>query len=231
MAEPKKELKSSKVYAILKQMVADYRFQPGARINVEKLVREVGMSRVPVWEAIRRLEQEGLLQTIPNRGVFMLEMTLEKAFELFQVRGALERLAGRLAAENVDKRTLDKIEKCLAQQVEVVEKGDLIAYSQLDYRFHALIYTMSGNLILEEMLDSIKTRMQPVNLQVMPILLNLYQDHRAILEALHAKDADRVEKAFRSHNERVLSRISEEIQISKERQKGAKKFQKSLIFS
>ena len=103
----------------------------------------------------------------------MVEMTLERAFDLFQVRGALERLARPLAAENVDQGTLDKIKKCLAQEIEAVEKGDLIAYSKFDYQFHALIYKMTGNVALDEMLDSVKTRTQPVNMQIMPILLNL----------------------------------------------------------
>lgn len=231
MAEPRKELKSTQVYTALKEMVAEYRFQAGFRVNVEKLVRELGVSRVPVWEAIRRLEQEGILRTIPNRGVFMVEMTLEKALELFQVRGALERLAGRLAAENVDKRVLDKIDRSLAEQVEVVEKGDLVAYTRLDYQFHALVYGMSGNTILEEMLDSVRTRMQPVNMQIMPILLNLYQDHRAILEGLRKRDPDRVERAFRGHNERVMKKILEEIHLRKQRQKKAREFQKTLALA
>ncbi len=228
MGEPKKELKSSQVYAALKEMIAEYRFQPGVRVNVEKLVRELGVSRVPVWEAIRRLEQEGLLETIPNRGVFMVEMTLEKAFELFQVRAALERLAGRLAAENPDKRTLDRIEGTLSEQVQVVERGDLIAYSRLDYEFHSLIYRLSGNSVLQEMLEAVKTRMQPINLQIMPILLNLYQDHKAILEALRTGNPDRVERAFGSHNQRLLNEILREVEKMGERKRQARKFQKSL---
>jgi DNA-binding GntR family transcriptional regulator len=228
MPAKRKELKSSQVYAALKEMIADYRFQPGARLNVEKLAREFRLSRIPVWEAVRRLEQEGLLQTIPNRGVFMAEMTLERAFELFQVRGALERLAGRLAAEKMDKRTLAKAEKCLFRQLKVVEKGDLVGYSQADYEFHSLIYRSTGNRTLEEMLESVKTKMQPVGLQVSPILINLYEDHRAIFEGLRKKDPERVERAFQGHNQRVLERIIEEIQASRKRRKGVKDFQKSL---
>ncbi len=228
MTGPKKELKSSKVYAALKEMVADHRFQPGVRVNVEKLVRELGVSRVPVWEAIRRLEQEGLLETIPNRGVFMVEMTLEKAFELFQVRSALERLAARLAAQNLDKRLLEKMEKTLSRQTEVVEKGDLIAYSRLDYQFHSLIYRQSGNSVLEEMLEAVKTRMQPVNLRIMPMLLDLYQDHRAILQGLRAGNPGRVEKALVDHNQRVLNQIVLELERMKARKREVRKFQKSL---
>jgi DNA-binding GntR family transcriptional regulator len=90
---------------------------------------------------------------------------------------------------------------------------------------------MSGNLVLQEMLESLKTRMQPFNMQIMPILLNLYQDHNAILEGLRAKNPDRVERAFRSHNERVLSQILEEIQIGRGRKERARKFQKFLMLS
>ena len=231
MAAKRKELKSSKVYTALKEMIGDYRFQPGVRLNVEKLAREFGISRVPVWEAVRRLEQEGLLRTIPNRGVFMAEMTLERAFELFQVRGALERLAGRLAAEKMDKKNLTKIEKCLSRQLKVVEKGDLVGYSQFDYEFHSLIYRSAGNRILEEMLESIKMKIQPVGMQIAPILINLYEDHRAILEGLRAKDPARVEKGFQDHNQRVLKQIVEEIQRSQERRIKIKDFQKSLRHS
>jgi len=223
MGAKRKELKSSRLYSAIKDLIANHRFQPGVRLNVEKLTREFGVSRVPVWEAMRRLEQEGLLQTIPNRGVFMAQMSLERASELFQVRGALERLAGRLAAENADRNTLRAIEKCLARQLRAVEKGDLVDYSQLDYEIHSLIYQKIGNRILQEMLESIKTRMQPVNLQVGPILIKLYEDHRAVLRGLRAKDPDRVEKAFQSHNRRVLQRISEEIQAQEERKPGRTK--------
>jgi len=90
---------SNKVYAAIKEMVANHRFQPGARLNVEKISKELEVSRTPVWEAVRRLQQEGLLQNIPYRGVFMVEMTLERALELYQVREALEGLAARLAAQ------------------------------------------------------------------------------------------------------------------------------------
>ena len=83
--------------------------------------------------------------------------------------------------------------------------------------------------IFHEMLDSIKTRMQPLNIQIMPILLNLYQDHNVILEGLRAQRPDRVEKSFQSHTEILLGQIREEIQICKARRKRAKKFQKYLV--
>ena len=60
--EIKKEALSAQVYKALKEMIADHRFSPGSRINVEELAKEFGVSRTPIWEAVRRLEQEGLLK-------------------------------------------------------------------------------------------------------------------------------------------------------------------------
>src|SRR5512135_526432 len=143
MPKISRDVLSGKVYAALKEMVAHYRFQPGARVNVEKLSKELGVSRTPVWEAVRRLESEGLLKNIPYRGVFMVEMTLQRALELYQVREVLEGLAGRLAAKHVHKKALERMTEGLKAQTKIVEKGDLLGYSQLDFEFHTVIHKLS----------------------------------------------------------------------------------------
>jgi DNA-binding GntR family transcriptional regulator len=229
MDDGKKQGMVNKIYLDLREMVANHRFQPGTRINVEKLARELGVSRTPVWEAVRRLEQEGLLKNIPNRGVFMIEMTLEKALDLFQVRLALDALAGALAAGNMNQSTLKKMAECLREQLQVVERGDLVRYSQLDYEFHYLIYARCENSFLLEILDSIKLKMQPVNIRITPVLMKLYQDHLEIFRGLRAGDSARVERAFRGHNERVLEQIKEEIAITGQMRKESKRLQRSQL--
>ena len=229
MAKIKKEVMSSKVYTALKDMIADYRFKPGARVNVEKVSRELGVSRTPVWEAVRRLEQEGLLTNIPNRGVFMVEMTLEMAYELFQVRGALERLVGRLAAENMDNRTFEKLSDCVEDQMKVIEKENPVGYSRLDFEFHSIIYKASRNVVLQEMLNSVRTKMQPVSMQIIPILPRLYQDHIQILEAMRAKDPDLAEKVFIRHNENILDQIKKDMEATAKSKRESMQFKQSQI--
>ena len=214
MAKIKKEVLSNKVYGVLKEMIANHRFQPGTRLNVERLTTELKVSRTPIWEAVRRLEQEGLLKSIPNRGVFMVEMTLPMALELYQVRGVLDGLAGRLAANQIDQRILDKMTICLDEQVKVMEEGDLVGYSKLDFEFHAMIYKTSRNAFLQEMLESIKMRMQPLHLQIRSILPRLYEDHQDILDALGSKDPERTEKALVRHNRKVEIQIKKEIEAT-----------------
>jgi DNA-binding GntR family transcriptional regulator len=218
-----------KIYLDLREMIANHRFQPGVRLNVEKLTRELGVSRTPVWEAVRRLEQEGLLENIPNRGVFMIEMTLEKALDLFQVRLALDALAGSLAAQNMNESTLKKLAECLQEQLQVVEKGDLVRYSQLDYRFHYLIYSRCRNSFLLEILDSIKLKTQPVSIRITPVLMKLYQDHVEIFRGLRAGDPARVERRFRDHNDTVLQQIQEEIAITSEMRKESKRLRRTRL--
>lgn len=212
MIKIKREMLSSQVYGALKEMIANYRFTPGSRLNVEQLAKDFGVSRTPVWEAVRRLEQEGLLVNIPNRGVFMVEMTHQMALEIYQVREVLEGLAARLAVLNSDKKIMGDMEEILSQQRKTVDEGNLIAYSKLDFKFHAIIYRMSGNQFLQEMLESLKTKMRPFVLLRKPLLAQLYADHLEFMEAIRAGDPERGEAAFFRHNRKMQNHIRKEVE-------------------
>ena len=203
---------SNKVYTALKDMIANHRFQPGTRLNVEKISKELEVSRTPVWEAVRRLQQEGLVENIPYRGVFMVEMTLGRALELYQLREALEGLAARLAALHANEKTLEKMAEVLENQEGVIQKGDLLGYSRSDFEFHFLVHKMSRNSVLQEMLESLKTKMQPITMDIKSILPRLYEDHLEILEAIRSKDPDKSERVFRRHNRVVQNQIQMEIE-------------------
>jgi len=202
-----KQRLSHQVYDILKNMILNHRFSPGARINVEQIAKEVGASRTPVWEAVHRLMQEGLLENIPNRGVFMATLTPKAAIEMYTVRQALEGLAARLAAQNANEKAIKKMMACLDKQAKAVEKEDLVAYSKLDFEFHAIIYELSGNQTLQEMLEAIKNKMRPIAMLINPILPELYRHHLRILEAIKNRDSNEAEEAFIEHNQRMIDQI------------------------
>ena len=202
-----KQRLSNQVYDILKDMIANQRFGPGMRINVEQIAKEVGASRTPVWEAVHRLIQEGLLENLPNRGVFMASLTPRVAIELYTVREVLEGLAARLAILHTDEKLLKKMQKSLEEQRKVVEKEDLVGYSRLDYDFHALVYEASGNRILQEMLEAVKNKMRPIAMHISPVLPALYEDHMQIVDAFRLKDQARAESAFRNHNLQMIEQI------------------------
>lgn len=213
----KKELLAEKVYQGIRRMIADYRWKPGVRVNVMKMARELGVSRTPVWEAVRRLEQEGILQSIPNRGVFMAETSLQRSVEVIQARGTLDLLAVRLAVSRMTKRVLDRINRCLSEQLQAIESEDVVRYSAADFQFHRLIYTASGNGYILELFESIVLRMRPTRLKILPALPSLYLCHQEILQGLADGDPERAEKAMIRHTEIVLNLTQESIRSSLER--------------
>jgi DNA-binding GntR family transcriptional regulator len=211
---------SNQVYTILKEMIANHRFQPGTRINVEQITKELKVSRTPVWEAVGRLEQEGLVENIPNRGVFMAVLTPQKALDLYAVREVLEGMAARLTAVRIDQKSLATMEACLEKQQVVVKQQNLKEYSKLDFQFHATVYELCGNAYLQEMLEAIKSKMRPIqlSLHVEPVLPRLYEDHVNLLDALRFHDPDRAEKVFREHNQFMIALINTEAEAGRWRQ-------------
>lgn len=206
---------SELAYSRIKKMIAEHRFSPGSRINVEELTRKFGASRTPIWEAIRKLEQEGLVRNVPNRGVFLVELTREAAVELYAVREVLEGMAARLAVKFVTDRTVARMEASLREQEKVVAEDNLVGYSRADFDFHAFVYSACGNTVLKEMLESLKNRARPLAMQITPILPELLEDHREIVRALRLRDPDLAEAAFRTHNRRVLALLNSEPESSK----------------
>lgn len=218
---------SERAYVRIKKMISDYRFSPGSRLNVEQLARDLGTSRTPIWEAVRRLEQEGLAKNIPNRGVFLVELTREAAIELYTVREVLEGMAARLAVQRISDKALEKMEQMLQAQEKIVAQEDLVAYSKSDFDFHACIYAACGNTILREMLESIKEKVRPFELRITPILSELFNDHQTIVRALRLRDPLLAEMAFREHNQRILNQLRAEdldsrIRLTNIPQKGRK---------
>ena len=201
---------SERAYFRIKKMISDLRFSPGSRLNVEQLARDLGTSRTPVWEAVRRLEQEGLVKNIPNRGVFLVELTHKTAIELYTVREVLEGMAARLAVQGISDKVIEKMEKLLQEQEKIVAEADLVAYSKSDFDFHACIYAACGNTILREVLENIKEKARPFEMRITPILTELFNDHQMIVRAMRLRDALLAESAFREHNQRVLKQLRAE---------------------
>jgi DNA-binding GntR family transcriptional regulator len=194
-------------YQALRGMIISHRFSPGKWINIEQLVQEMGVSRTPIRLALKQLEEEKLVRHIPNRGVSLMEMTLPMALDLYQVRGLLEGQAARLAVGNMDAKTIARLEALLRTQSTIIDKGDLLRYSDLDFQFHGIIYESCGNWLLKELLDNIKSRSRPLVVDLAPILPFLYEDHLKVVEAFKKKDGTTAEKIMKKHNTRMYHHI------------------------
>lgn len=199
-------------YEALKAMILDRRFPPGARINVEQVAKELGVSRTPVWEAVAHLAREGLVTNPPHRGVFVAILTPQDILDLYAVRDVTEGLAARLAATRIDESALERMDASLAEQSAVLARPDLAAYSALDAEFHAIVCEHCGNRHLQEVLRSLGDKIWPLKAPVTPFLPQLYEDHRHLFDALKARQPDRAEAVIHKHNRLIMEAIGKSME-------------------
>ncbi len=233
MPTQRKELKNEEVYRALRSMIALHRFEPGFSLNVQRLSKSLGVSRTPMWEAMRKLEQQGVIETIPNRGVFMARASFRQMLEVVAVRGAMDLFAGRLACERIGKSTINRLAGCLPVQLAAIESGDVGAYMLSDNKFHGLIYEASGNSYLMELYDSITLRMLPV--PVSPEMLirpphqpSAYLAHRQVVDGLAMRDQALVESAMGRHTEVIRGYLEEKARVENERKTMVRRMEKQL---
>jgi DNA-binding GntR family transcriptional regulator len=213
----KEEILADTVYRKLRKVIATDRFKPGQRLNVEKLARELGVSRTPVWEAIRGFLQEGILRNIPNRGVFMTERPIERVRDVLQVRASMDRLACSLAVGRIPRRTLNRLSACLREQLKAIEDADVAAYMSADSSFHLLICEVGGNQYLEKLYKSAITYAVPAMFDVLPFLYALYPVHQELFEALSAGNLEGVDKAITRHSDIILANLEQQMRADAER--------------
>jgi DNA-binding GntR family transcriptional regulator len=192
----------------LRAMIQSYRFAPGKWINIERLAKDLGVSRTPVWQALKVLESEGLVTHVPNQGIRMASMTLEMAHDLYLVRGLLEGLASKLAAEKMDRKTIRRLEAILEKQKKIVRKKNVLNYSNSDFEFHGIIYDSCGNWLLRELLENVKARSRPFVRDITPILPDLFRDHLELVDCFKKHDSVGAEKAICRHNDRMRSLVA-----------------------
>ncbi len=194
---------------MVREMIRSYRFAPGKWINIERLAKDLGVSRTPVSQALKVLESEGLVNHVPNQGIRMASMTIDMAHDLYLVRGLLEGLASKLAAEKIDQKAILCLETILERQKKIVQKKDVLAYSSSDFDFHSIIYDCCGNWLVKELLENVKARSRPFVCDITPILPDLFKDHLKLVDCFKKSDSVCAEKVICKHNDRMLNLIGQ----------------------
>ena len=160
MAQSKKQNSENSVYQKLKTAIRKRYIKQGSQLVEVTLAQKLGVSRTPVRSAIKKLEAEGLVNSIPNRGAFVITPTKKEIEETFLVRSELECMAAGLATQNCTQVLLDELHQFVEFESEVIDKNDLDKYYAVNDSFHIRIADMSGNTVLcsyiKELLD--KTR-------------------------------------------------------------------------
>ncbi len=175
---------------------------PGSKLIEATLAQKMGVSRGPVREAFRMLEEAGLVRTEKNRGVFVRDIPIDEAVEIFDLRAAMDELVGRQLAANITTAQLKEIRGLVEAMEKAVKAEDAYHYHLLNLQFHDRLVEMVGNRkltaiyrkLIKEL--SLFRRLNLADGWLLPISAN---EHRQILKAISAGDADAAGRAMFQH--------------------------------
>lgn len=186
----------------IEQMILRGDLAVGAHINESELAARFGTSRGPVREALRALEESRLVRSEKNRGVFVREISIAEADEIYDVREALDQLIGERVAERATEEQLRSLEAVVANMAQVTARQDLESYYALNLKFHDMLLEYAGNSRLTE-------SYRPLTKALLLFRLRGLQDgggfavsnteHGAVVEALAARDGARAGRLLRRH--------------------------------
>ena len=187
------------VYQKIKDEIVMAQLEPGALVDEITLAGRFHVSRTPIREALRRLEQDGLVTTIPRRGTLVRRPTLQDIIEIDQIRVLLEPAAARLAAGRVNADALERIAGGL-QRLQDSPRIDLAKFLETDWQLHELVLAASGNTHIRNIVNSLHDRLSAVRWRsAHPRADVALGELLQLVQALRAGDGDAAEAAMRKH--------------------------------
>lgn len=208
----------------LEELILSGALPPGSRLNEIQLAQDFGTSRGPLREASRSLEAKGLVRVVRNRGVFVRELTLEEACEIYDVRGTLLGLAGRIVSQNMTDEFLRDLRRMIDEMEVAAEQRDLVAYYPLNLQFHDAIIKKSGNRLLYSEYAGLVRKMHLFRQKSLVQgggLSVSNSEHREMLASLAAGDPDRAYITHWRHVERAKNRMISAIHVEAAASSGA----------
>lgn len=212
--KPRSQTLTTIVRDAIEGMIVSGRLDSGDRINESLLAAELGVSRGPIREACRSLEQAGLLTNIVNQGTYVRQVGLNDARNLYEVRGALSALCGRLFAERASDTQLTALARLVDDMDMLAREDDAIRYYQSNIAFHELLVAGTGNPVLAQQDEAIVKKLHLFRRRGLVQSGNLVvsnREHRAILEALQARNSEAASDAMRRHVAGGWGRVSASI--------------------
>lgn len=186
--------------------------KPGQRLMEIQLANQLGVSRTPVREAIRKLELEGLVKMVPRKGAEVAQISEKHLKDVLEVRSALEELAGELACDRMSAEQLDELKQINRKFLQVIDSDNITAIANVDEAFHMVIYRATGNERLSQMVNALKEQMYRYRLEHIKDKSKraaLVKEHEGIIQALENKDAAKARREIRGHIQEQETAIQE----------------------
>jgi len=206
----KYQTKQEWVYSQLKAAIQTCALEPGARLVLDEVAKQLGVSRVPVREALLQLQMESLVEMTPHAGATVSTISLGSINDLFAILEELESLAVKAACPRATAEGLTQLEDLLTDMQKAVENGDLEWWSDLNTRFHLEISHASGMSLLPELTERVLEQWDRIRRYFLMDVLDkrvgqASEEHRRILETLRNGDEKAAARAITEHNTNALN--------------------------
>ncbi|NLY21219.1 MAG: GntR family transcriptional regulator [Tissierellia bacterium] len=190
------------VYDIIKENILNGTFEQGEWLQEKKLAEMLDVSRSPVREALKELVGEGLLENIPNKGVFVRKYSKKDIDNIFELREILEKYAIKKIIEESSDIEIGVLINIFNEMEDSYNKGDLLDYYKIDTIFHATLYYMCENEILDHMVSGILPIIQPTKIgykQGMARFGKSLEEHRGIVDGIKERNFEKALKYQKIH--------------------------------
>ena len=199
-----------KVFQQLKNSILAGEFENGAELREIALAKKLGVSRTPVRESLRQLEQEGLVEIYPNRGAYVKGITYKDVEDIFRIRARLEGLCAEMAVSSITHEQLDKLDEIILLSKFYEEKKDMEHLLKMDSQFHEVLFESCGSKMLEHQLKDYHQYVQKARLRSLKRqerAKKSTQEHEEILLAIKDRDAKRADELATRHILNAIANI------------------------
>ncbi len=198
------------VFNTLRDAILRGDMKPGERLMEMHLANKLGVSRTPIREAIRMLEQEGLAVTIPRKGAQVAKMTEKDLQDVLEIRDSLDELAVSMACERMTEDQLVELKKAMKDFELATKSHDARKICEADEDFHNVIYQMADNPKLENIVLNLREQMYRYRYEYIKGTESnqqLIEEHASIIEGFERRDADFVKSIMHTHLENQIEAV------------------------
>ncbi len=190
------------VFNTLREAILKGELKPGERLMELQLSAKLGVSRTPIREAIRMLEQEGLAVTIPRKGAEVAKMTEKDMEDVLQIREALDELAAKIACEQISEEQLEELVATMHEFEESTKTDNVKKIAEADVKFHDIAQSTGNRERLVNMLNNLREQMYRYRVEYLKDENNyptLMKEHKDIVEGLVRKNKTQVTETMHQH--------------------------------
>lgn len=205
------------VLEAIREAIINGTLKPRERLMEIQLAEELGVSRTPIREALRKLEIEGFIVMVPRKGAYVADLSFKDIADVFEIRSALEGLAAELAAERITDEELDEMERLLIEKAEAIAANDIDKLVIVDTKFHEAIYKASRNERLTPIISNLREQIQRYRATTLAYpgrMKESLDEHRAIVEALQSRDAQLSRQLAEQHIENAENSMINSIKMA-----------------